>query len=119
MGRINFVTHKGKQILHIDFSNVAPDDAPTVVEEAKRVIAKQPPNSLRTLTDITNGGFPPKVNQLMKEYTAHNKPYVRAAAIVGADGLRKALVYVVATFSSRDLKPFDTPEQAKDWLAGF
>jgi hypothetical protein len=119
MGRVNFVNHLGKQILHIDLSNLTYDQMVIAVEEAKQVIAGQPLNSLRTLTDISNSEFTSKVTAAMKQYTAHNKPYVKAAAIVGATGLRKALVFVVASFSGRDLAPFDDVASAKDWLAKF
>ncbi|HEY3452950.1 MAG TPA: hypothetical protein VGK67_41795 [Myxococcales bacterium] len=117
MGRVNFIDHKGRKILVIDLSNLKAEQAVTESQEAQRIIATQPLNSLLTLTNISNSEFTSNVTGAMKKYTAHNKPYVKAAAIVGADGLRKALVYVVAAFSGRDLRPFDKMEDAKDWLA--
>lgn len=119
MSRVEFVTHRGKRILFINFAGVDPDHAAEALAEAKAVIAREPLNSLLTLTDISNTKFPKQVTEMMKAYTAHNKPYVRAAAVVGCDGLRKALVYVVSAFTGRDLAPFDDLEKAKDWLAGL
>lgn len=119
MERVRFITVQGKRVLYIDFSGLGAEDAIAESEKAKRLIAQQPPGSLLTLTDISDSAFDSAVTKTAKEYARHNAPYVKAAAVVGAGGLRKALLYVVATFSGRNLAPFDTLDQAKEWLVQF
>src|SRR5574337_1153739 len=112
MGRVSFITYGGKEILFLDFSNISVDELLKAVEEAKRVVAARPANSLLTLTDVTNARFNEEVNQKMKDFTAHNKPYVRAAAVVGITGLKKIIFDAVMLFSQRKLHSFETIEEA-------
>ena len=116
MERVRFIQHKGKEILFLDFSQCKPDEALAVIEQSKAVIRKKPEHSLLTLTDVTDLRFNDTLSHQMKEFTAHNKPYVRAAAVVGITGLKKILFGAVIAFSKRKIHAFDSIEQAKEWL---
>lgn len=116
MDRVNFITHQGKKILLIDFSNCKAEEVLATIEQAKAVIKRQPLNSLLTLTDSTGALFNDQVTAELKEYTAHNRPYVRAGAVVGITGLRKIIYDAVLLFSKRKLATFDSLEEAKNWL---
>ena len=61
-------------------------------------------------------GFNPEILAAMKEYTANNKPYVKAAAVVGATGLLSVVKDGVGKSSMRDLMDFPTREKAQEWL---
>jgi hypothetical protein len=117
MERVRFITHQGKKILLIDFSNSAPKEVIEVIEQAKSVIKTQPLGSLLTLTDTTGTRFNEEVSVKMKEYAAHNKPYVRAGAAVGITGLRKIIFNATLLFSRRNITTFDDLEAAKNWLS--
>jgi hypothetical protein len=117
MERIKFIRHNGKEILFLDFSNCDVEELLKAVSASRKIIASRPGNSLLTLTDVTNARFNPEVSQKMKEYAAHNKPYVKASALVGIVGLKKIILDGVMLFSKRKFHTFDTVEQAKDWLA--
>jgi Cu2+-containing amine oxidase len=115
--RVRFITHAGKRILHLDFSGCRPEEALNVIARAKKVIAQQPERSLLTLTDVTDTRFSDAVAQEMKHFTAHNRPFVRAAAVVGVTGLKRIIFEAVIAFSKRKVTTFDTIEKAKQWLA--
>ncbi|MDD4907894.1 MAG: hypothetical protein PHJ00_02415 [Candidatus Omnitrophica bacterium] len=115
MAKVEFVHYKEKEILLIDFSGT-PDDILPTIEAAKEVISKQPPNSLLTLTDVTDSKFNNDVREHLKTFVVHNKPHVKAAAVVGVTGLKKVLYTVVVQFSGRNLPAFDTLDEAKEWL---
>lgn len=115
---VSFINHKGKKILLIDFSGRKAEEVINIIAEAKELIKKQPEKSLLTLTDGTNTRFDPKVAEGLKEFAAHNKPYVRAGAVVGITGIVKIVYNAVMKFSGRNLPAFDDIETAKDWLAG-
>ena len=114
--RVRFIKHHEKEILLLDFSNSGTDEVLKIIEDAKRVISTKPENSLLTLTDVTNARFNEKVGDSMKVFSAHNKPYVKAAAVVGITGLKKIIFGAVMAFSKRNLESFDEVEQAKNWL---
>lgn len=116
MSKVTFIEHKGKEILFIDFSNSELDEVLKIIEESKVVIKSKPQNSLLTLTDVSNTSFNENITEAFKEYTIHNKPYVKAGAVVGVTGLRKIIYMAVAKFSGRNLALLDDIEQAKEWL---
>ena len=66
---------------------------------------------------MTNARFNDEVSNGLKEFTAHNRPYVKAAAIVGITGLKRILFDAVMAFSKRNIETFDNLDQAKRWLA--
>ena len=87
-----------------------------VIEEAKKNIAQQPQASLLTLTDLTNMGFTSEIVEAMKVYTLHNKPFVKAAAVVGAVGLLTVAKGSIEKNSMRGLTTFTSREEAQEWL---
>lgn len=117
MARVNFIEHKGRKLLHLDFSHCKADEVLQVIDQAKSVIGSQPPKSIMTLTDVTETGFNSKVSEAMKEFVEHNKPFVAASAVVGVTGLKQIIFNAVVRFSGRQLHAFDSLDQAKDWLA--
>jgi hypothetical protein len=90
MDRISFITHDGREILLLDFSRLKAQEAIALIEPAKAVISSKP--------------------------VIHNKPYVRAAAVVGITGLKRVIFNAVIAFSRRKLVTFDDRETAKKWL---
>jgi len=117
MERIQFIQHKGKQLLHLDLADAKASEVVQLVRDAMPVIADQPVRSLRTLTDVTNMKFNGEATEALKQFTKHNKPYVIAGAVVGVTGLKQIIYNAVLKFSGRNLVAFDTLDEAKDWLA--
>jgi len=117
MNRVKFIWTGGKEILFLDFCGCTVKDFPSALEEAQKIIKTRPENSLLILTDVTNARFDEQVSVRMKEFTKHNKPYVKASAVVGVSGLKKIMLDAIALFSGRRFHLCDTVEQAKGWLA--
>lgn len=117
MSRVQFLTHKGKRILLIDFSGLRAEEVLPVIAEARRVIGLQAEQSVLTLTDLTQMHFDSTVTAALKEYAAHNKPYVKAAAVVGATGLLSVVKQGVELAAARNLRSFSSREEAKEWLS--
>jgi hypothetical protein len=119
MDRTRLVEHRGTRILLFDYSHVRdPDEAVREIRRSMEVVAGQPPDSLRILTDVTGARYNTRVMQALKELAAHNKPYVRASAITGMSGLHRIAYQAVIAFSRRNIRVFDDREEALDWLAG-
>jgi hypothetical protein len=117
MERIQFIEHKGKKILHLNFADCKPNEILQVIEQAKSTIRTQAYKSVYTLTDVTNSAFNSAVSDAMKEFVLHNKPYVVASAVVGVTGLKQIIFNAVMKLSGRKLTAFENLDAAKDWLA--
>ena len=115
--RVKFIKHNAKEILFLDFSNSMPHEILQTIDDAKRMISARPEGSILTLTDVTNARFNDAVSDGLKQFTAHNRPYVKAGAVVGVTGLKRIIFAAVITFSRRNLEAFDDIELAKQWLA--
>jgi hypothetical protein len=86
------------------------------MEEARKIIRAQPEATVLILTDVTEGQYNMDVIENLKEFTKGNTPYVRASAVVGLDGLKKAVYNMVVMFSKRKFPVFKDALSAKDWL---
>lgn len=117
MSRVQFITHKGKKILYFDLSACKIAEIAAVVAEAKRAVSSQPPMSVLALTNVTETELSKDSSAIIKDFTAHNKPYIKASAVVGVEGLRKVIYNAAMAFSGRQISAFATLDQAKDWLA--
>jgi len=118
MDRTRFIEHRGRQILLLDFTEIWDlQVALQEIEKARELIAQQKPDgSLLTLTDARGAHFTSEVVEALKSLTAHNKPYVKAAAAITGSGLHKVALMAVTRFSGRQVEAFTDPELAKDWL---
>jgi hypothetical protein len=116
MDRVRFITHHGTQILFIDETNCGAEEVIELLTEVQRVVTAQPPNSVLTLSDLTGAQFSRAAITRMKEVAVFDRPYVRRAAMVGAESLPKVFYEALKTFSRREFHRFETREEALDWL---
>ena len=115
--RTRMIEHRGQPILLLDYSDVLDTpEALRLIEETKGIIAQYPQNSLLTLTYVRGSRYTAPVIEAMKDLVAHNKPYVRAAALVGMNTLHRIIYRAVVAFSRRNIQVFENLEDAKDWL---
>ena len=117
MSRVQFLSHKGKKILYFDLSNCKIAEIAAVITEAKKAVGSQPQGSVLALTNVTETELSKDSSAIIKDFTAHNKPYIKASAVVGVEGLRKVIYNAAMAFSGRHISAFDTLDKAKDWLA--
>lgn len=115
--RVKFISHRGHRILQIDWTDATSDEILESMKEAKRVIASHTAASVLTLTVATNAKLNRVVTEALKEYVAHNKPYVLAGAVVGLNDLKMVIFNFVNRVTGRTLRAVDRVDAAKDWLA--
>lgn len=117
MERTRFIEHRGRKILLLDYSGLRdPSETLREIAKSKELVARQPPDSLLTLTYVRDARYDSSVIQALKDLAAHNKPYVKAAAVVGMSGIHRAVYSTLILFTRRNIKAFDEMEEAKDWL---
>ncbi len=115
-GSVQFIEHKGRKILLIDFARCELEEIVDIIQKGKKLISAEPAGSLLTLTNVTETRNNSAVVRVMKEFTTFNKPFVKAGAVVGLDGLKKVVFEAIMKFSGRNLSVHEDIEQAKDWL---
>lgn len=110
--------HRGRTILALDFAGLK--DVAEIrnrIDTYQSYIASHPKRSLLILTNLTGCAVNKQTVECFKGFTAHNKPFIIASAVYGLTGFMKVFVNAVNSFSKRDIRHFDDPERAKDWLA--
>ena len=102
MGRIEEFTRDGKNFFYFDLSGFkSNEEFIHVIEDSKPMIRQHPERSVYTITNITNVRFDTQTKELVAEWTAHNKPYVKYGAVVGMDGIKKIMVNAIFAISGR------------------
>lgn len=119
MGRCIFIEAHGVKVFYIDFTNLQSEhEIEAVLYESKSVIRSQPQKSMVNLANIEGMHFNNRIKELFVEYVKGNAPYVRHSAIVGVNGLKRIVFNGVMKLSGRDVRCFDSADDARKWLAG-
>jgi len=118
MDRVSFIQHRGQKVLLLDYSNLSDErEMLAMIERRMLLVSEQEPDSLLVLTDVTGTRFPHSAVEKAKQAAVLDRPFVKRAAIVGAESDRaKLLIDAMKTFSLREWKTFDTRPEALDWL---
>ena len=117
--RLKKITHRGCSILFTDYSNfITFDDWNVLLEEERKLMPSEPLGSVLALAVFTGSRFSARVFSAIKELAVHNKPYIKASALVGLSSLQQGIFLKgIERTADRSFGLFDTVEQAKDWLA--
>ncbi len=114
-----FITHKGKRIYFIDAEGIDRDRVGALADKAAAEIRAQPAGSVLTITHCKDAHVDMQVVDALRKLAEGNGPYVKAACVTGLSQPQKIVFYTVKILSRRDLKAFDTVDEAKDFLAGL
>lgn len=115
-GRVRFIEHQGKRVLFINYSHCDVAMFKAVAEEGHRVIAREQPNSVLTLNDVTGTTFDKESVAVLQARVADNAPYVLRAAVIGISGLQRLIYEGVQAFSRRRIPLFESRQEALRWL---
>ena len=111
-------TLEGKNFIYIDLSGAKSNSEfinriDVIIPE----IAKHPEKSVYTITNVENIRFDTKSKEIVAQYMAKNKPYVKYGAVIGIDGIKKIMINAIFALSRRSNMHFAfTREQAIEWL---
>jgi hypothetical protein len=114
---IQFIEHKGKQILFCDFSGASAHEMQLLLEEVQVKVAQHARESLLTLADFAGATVDHVVATRMKEVLTLDRPFVKKTAWVGTEGIPNAFMENFQNFSQRKIATFKTREEAMEWLA--
>jgi hypothetical protein len=117
MDRVRFITHKGKKVLLVDYSNVTEESQLVeMIEQREFLVDSQPKNSVLMVINVSGAKFSKEVLTRVKEANVYDLPYVRRSALVGVEDRQKAAVDAVAMFAKRHWEHFGTLAEALDWI---
>jgi len=119
MAKVGFIEHNGARILSLDVSHShSAEENIEAFQEAQAIIVKQPPKSVRLLTDVTKAHYTAQAVDAMKQFSQAVTPYVLASAAVGVSGIKRVVLQSLIKLSGRHIEMFSEREKALDWLAG-
>jgi len=114
--RIQFVSHQGKQILLVDFSNCPAAEVEKICRKVPELVTALPRNSVLILSDFTGASFNQDAVRAMKESAVFDKPHVKKSAWVGAESFPHEFHKSLTNFSRREFPTFNSREEALAWL---
>jgi hypothetical protein len=118
MARLQWLTHKGKQVLLLDFSQYSAKRVEELAREVQQIITAQRPQSVLVLADFSGAAFSPEALRTITKAAAVNRRYVLRTAWVGTEKLSEAQFRAIQEFSGRDIRRFQTREEALNFLVG-
>jgi hypothetical protein len=120
MPEVNFITHKGVQILYENFENGKVADIIPWIEKAKAIIRNQPEKSVLAIVNVKDASFDMTVTSALKDFVKGNASYMKCAVVYGVEGLKEVIFRSILTFSGRkNLTLARTLEEAKDFLINY
>ena len=117
MSRVSTIEYEGVSIILIDWTELNLEGISELMEEARAIIHSSPPLSVLALSDFTDTRYDKATTDMLAEYAASNKPYMKASALVGITGMKKILYNVAKRISGRNFSLHETREEAIRWLA--
>ncbi len=115
--RAQIINHRGKEVVCIDLTQLnSNNDISVILDEAAALIRTGALHSKLIMTDVTKAKYTKETAELMKDFTSKNTDYVKASAVVGAEGVQLILMQTIIFLTRRELKTFDNREAALDWL---
>jgi hypothetical protein len=114
--RIRTLQHLGKEILVLDYSGLAAEAYMPVARLAMKEIARRPEGSLLTITNVKGTRFSVGTTEDIKRYSEHNRPYVKASAVVGLSPMQRVVFLAVKPFLTQTIATFDDVPSAMAWL---
>lgn len=115
MAGYSLITHKGKEILYVDYQDMTKEEILQVMDDATDYALELNRPMLR-LSNMTGVFAVKEVVEKAKESGKTTNHLTIKRAAVGITGAKKVLFNAFNRFSGNNTRAFDTVEDAKDWL---
>lgn len=119
MSEVKFIDYEGKQVLLMDFANVANVDllSKLVDESLQLVQTAKVRRSVLALIDLSNTRIDRAVMQSLKRLSRNNGPYTKAITFVGLSAIWSFVVTILLRVTKRrNHKVVRERSLALDWL---
>ena len=110
------IIYNGQEIFYMDFSNVIhATEIKKIMFESALYIRNQPTGSVLSLSNIAGMRFTQEIKDLFNEFIEGNKPFIKASAVTGLNGLQ-LIFNGLLRVTHREINSFNTDTEAKEWL---
>jgi hypothetical protein len=116
--RIRYITHRGQRILLVDHSGCTAAELAAMCDLVPSYVTSEPENSVLLLADFSNAQIDRDSLEHLKLAAVFDRPHLKRSAWVITPSLPKAFYENVKAFSVRELRIFQTREQALSYLVG-
>jgi len=115
-----FIDFKGKEIYFVDYTHIkSAEEFLEVIKGTNAFREKAKAEGKRNvlmLVDVTGSYVYGETLDALKRAAKLSREITRKEAVVGAAGPKKVLLRIVQVFTCMHLRPFDSLEEAKEWL---
>ncbi|WP_462252798.1 hypothetical protein [Ekhidna sp.] len=115
MPGIQKITHKGKEIIYVDYRGQSEDQMLETATSLREFLVGNPGFHLR-LVNISDTPATRKFTAYIRELGKETKDVPVKAAIVGITGAKKVLLSGYNRLLGGAMRPFDDEETAKEYL---
>jgi len=112
----HWMTHNGKNIFYADYSNMNPEELQAEGASIVSALSVMPKNSVLSLVDVRGTFGTPDAMNILKGITSKTKYFVHKRAVVGITGVQKILLKGLNQFVGQNSVPFDSVDEALEWL---
>ncbi len=118
MQNYKWLNHKDVRILFIALASRSKEELAAKITEISPIIEKEPLGSLCCIADVKNGRFSPDIMKMLRDFTAHNVPYMKMTILIGIEGLQRTLYdsFIMVT-RRKNMATKDTLEEALEYMA--
>ena len=117
-GRITWIEHNGKKVLHVDLSGLSGDALTGLLREVYGAYEGQQPKSVLVFSDYTNAYANEEAMAELRKLTKTSDVYVKKGVAIGITGIKKILANTINAFAKTPFKIFDDKDKALAWLTG-
>jgi hypothetical protein len=113
---VSWLKHRGHDILYVDYRGLGPEECIATLREQTAAI-EVALGPVLTLVDVRGAGFGGEFMRVAKLSAEQNTRRTLKRAVVGAEGLKELLLrFFNVAAAPVPMKPFETVEQALDYL---
>lgn len=112
------IEHRGVEIVIIDCARCDDKEFLRRMQLTAEWLRGAPLRSVRGISCVRGSQYTPKVMKEIVPLMRDNAPYMIASAVVGLEHLTK-LINLLNHLAGRNVRAFDTIEEAKDWIASI
>ena len=114
--RMKCITYKGKEILLDDYSNIMPEQFPSLIERITNLTFQSGKKDILLIVDVTGAYANKEAVSAFSESGKKSKVLLKKTAVVGITGVKKIFLNIVNKFTGLHAKALSTMEEAKEWL---
>jgi len=113
--RVSKISHKGKEIIYVDYSGLQIDDEMiALLNISKEMIGNK---KFSMLADYTNAYAPAKYLKAANDYTNETKSLGGKTAFIGITGAKEIILKGMIRITGANYKIFNSKQTALDYLA--